>query len=72
MKSPFETCVVLLLAAGACLAQAPQPPATVDEMQYLRFLLMNIASLDHSPEAIQRFEDGIGKQSSGSTSRRRR
>jgi len=23
---------------------------------------MNIASLDHSPDAIQRFEDGIGKQ----------
>jgi hypothetical protein len=62
MKSPFQTCVVLLLAAGACFAQPPQAPASVDEMQYLRFLLMNIASLDHSPDAIQRFEDGIGKQ----------
>ncbi len=62
MKSPLQTCIVLALAAGACFAQATLPPATVDEMQYLRFLLMNIASLDHSPEAIQRFEDGIGKQ----------
>jgi hypothetical protein len=62
MKSPFQIFVFLLLALASCLAQTSQPPATVDEMQYLRFLLMNIASLDHSPDAVQRFEDGIGKQ----------
>jgi hypothetical protein len=61
MKSPFEKCAVLLLAASACFAQT-QAPATVDEMQYLRFLLMNLASLDHSRDAVQRFEDGIVKQ----------
>ncbi len=62
MKLPLHTWIVLLLAAGACFAQAPQPPATADEMQYLRFMLMNIASIDHGPDAIRRFEDGIVKQ----------
>jgi hypothetical protein len=60
MKS-FQRCVVALLAAGACFAQAPQPPATPDEMQYLRFMMMNLASLDHRPDAIQKFEDGLVK-----------
>lgn len=62
MRSALQTGIVFLLAAGACLSQPAQPPATADEMQYLRFLLLNIASLDHSPDAIRAFEDGIGKQ----------
>jgi hypothetical protein len=58
----FHACVVVLLAAGSCLAQALQAPATTDEMQYLRFLVMNLASLDHKADAIQKFEDGLVKQ----------
>ena len=61
MKVLLRTGIVLLLACVAGNAQAPQPLATVDEMQYLRFMLMNLASLDHSPDAIQRFEDGLVK-----------
>jgi hypothetical protein len=31
-------------------------------MQYLRFMLLNVASLDHSADAIQAFEDSLVKQ----------
>ena len=61
MKS-FQKWVVCLLAAGACFAQGSQPPASADEMQYLRFMMMNLASLDHHPDAVQRFEGGLVRQ----------
>lgn len=59
---PFERWVVCLLAASACFAQGSQPPASADEMQYLRFMMMNLASLDHHSDAIQKFEDSLVKQ----------
>jgi hypothetical protein len=56
----------VLLISGACFAQAPPPPvaapqqvASFEQMKYLRFILLNVASLDHSPDAIQAFEDHL-------------
>ncbi len=55
-------CPAVLLISSVCFAQTSQPPATPDEMQYLRFLLLNVASLDHSPDAVKAFEDSLVKQ----------
>ena len=41
-----------------CAAQTPPQP---DEIQHIRFMLLNIASLDHDPRAIKSFEDGLVK-----------
>lgn len=49
---------VLMLAALECAAQAPFVPS---EQQYLRFILLNIASLDHDPQAIKAFENQLVK-----------
>jgi hypothetical protein len=38
------------------------PPASVDEIKYLRFLLMKAGSIDHSADSVDRFERGIVKQ----------
>jgi hypothetical protein len=54
-------CAAVLLAS-VCLAQTSQPPATPDELQYLRFVLLNVASIDHHPNAIKTFEDLLVKQ----------
>jgi hypothetical protein len=35
------------LVSSLCLAQSSQPPATPQEVRYLRFMLLNVASLDH-------------------------
>jgi hypothetical protein len=51
-----------LLSAGVCLAQTSQRPATTDELQYLRFMLLNVASLDHSPDAVKSYEDSLVQQ----------
>ena len=37
----------------------PQPAATLDEMKYLRFVLLNVVSLDNSPAAVQSYEDHL-------------
>jgi len=50
---------VMLLASAICLGQAPPVPS---EQQYLRFILLNIASLDHDPEGIKAFESHLVKQ----------
>lgn len=54
--------LVIVLLAGLCAAQTPQPPATAEELQYFRFVLLNIASLDHHPSAVKAFEDLLVKQ----------
>ncbi len=47
--------------ASAAPATA-QPPATGDEMKFLRFLLLNVASLDHSPDSVKAYEDSFVMQ----------
>lgn len=49
---------VLMLAALVCAAQAPFVPS---EQQYLRFILLNIASLDNDPQSIKTFENQLVK-----------
>jgi hypothetical protein len=44
-------CLAALLISSVCLAQPPAQAshaATRDEIKFLRFLLLNVASLDHS------------------------
>jgi hypothetical protein len=36
-----------------------QPPASGEELIFLRFLLLNVASLDHSPDAIKAYEESL-------------
>ncbi len=50
--------IAVTLYSSLCFAQQ-QPPATAAELKYLRFLLLNVASLDHSPDAIKSFEDSL-------------
>ena len=50
---------VVLLASAICLGQAPSLPS---EQQYLRFILLDIASLDHDPNEIKAFESHLAKQ----------
>ena len=56
-----KCCVFLLLCCG-CYAQGTQAPATADELPFFRFMLTNLASLDHSPKAIGAFEASLVKQ----------
>ena len=56
----------VLVVCGYCSAslsaQGVQPAPTNDEMKYLRFMLMNVGSIDHSPDAKGRFEQGMAEQ----------
>jgi len=54
--------LAISLAVYARLVQGQQPAATKDELQYLRFLLMNMASVDAHPNSVKVFEDGLVKQ----------
>jgi hypothetical protein len=51
----------VLLVSQVLVAQAAQPPATPQEVEYLRFILLNVASLDHDPKAISSYEDSLVK-----------
>jgi hypothetical protein len=53
--------VSLGVIAAVCSAQIAQLPVTLDEMKYIRFVLLNVASLDNSPAAIQSYEDHLVK-----------
>jgi hypothetical protein len=53
--------VGVVLIAGMGWAQNLQPPATIDETKYLRFVLLNVASLDNSSSAIKSYEDHLVK-----------
>ena len=61
MKLPIKWCA-LLLVSSACYAQTSQPPATPDEMQFLRFMLMNLGSIDHDQKAVAAYEDLLIKE----------
>lgn len=54
---------LLSWACAYCINGQPGMPATVDELKYLRFLLMNVGSIDRGPESVARFELGIAKLS---------
>ena len=54
--------LAVFLISGVCQAQTPQPPVTADELQYLRFVLLNVGSVEHSPDAVQTFQDAVVKQ----------
>jgi uncharacterized protein (DUF885 family) len=55
MKQSLSIALLILGMSYGCYAQATQPPATPDELQYLSFMLMEVASIDHSPDAIHNF-----------------
>ncbi len=50
-----------VLIAGMGYAQSSRPPVASDEMKYLRFVLLNVSSLDNSPAAIKSYEDHLVK-----------
>jgi hypothetical protein len=58
----LSKCCILLFLCSCCHAQGNQAPATPDELQYFRFMLMNVGSIDHSPGAIKNYEDGLVRQ----------
>jgi uncharacterized protein (DUF885 family) len=47
--------VPFLALSFGCYAQSAQPSATPDEVKYFTFVLMQVASLDHSPDGIRSF-----------------
>jgi hypothetical protein len=54
-----------LEASGSPVAPPPataQPPASGVELVFLRFLLLNVASLDHSPDTVKAYEDSLVMQ----------
>ena len=60
--------LAVLLISSVCLGQtapvsAPPPStairATASQMKYLRFLLLNVGSVDHSPDAVKSFEGSL-------------
>lgn len=61
MRIVRKCCVFVLFCCG-CYAQVAQPLATTDELSFFRFMLMNLASLDHSPKAIDAYEASLVKQ----------
>src|SRR6266567_8597700 len=61
MKRFMKACAFAVLCF-AWYAQAQQVPATQDELQYFRFMLMNLASLDHGTKAINMFEASLRPQ----------
>jgi hypothetical protein len=54
--------LLLLSLSAACYAQSSQPPATADELQFFRFMLMNVGSIDHHPNAVAAYEASLVKQ----------
>ena len=48
-----------VLTSGLCSAQNSTQP---DELQFLRHILLNVASLDHDSGSIKAFEDSLAKQ----------
>lgn len=45
--------LVLMLLATSLFGQGAQRPATSDELDYLRFLLLNMGSIDRDPNATK-------------------
>jgi hypothetical protein len=60
----YRTCLALVLFTGLCQAQPNvfTPPAVSPQtLRYLRFVLLNVGSLDHDPTAIAAYEDSLVK-----------
>jgi hypothetical protein len=53
---------IVTVAVCIVLYAQPPPPVIPEELQYLRFVILNIASLDHSTDAVKSFEDMLVKQ----------
>ena len=63
-------CFAICTLAGVCLAQTavkavpstpPTAPAPLAQLKYIRFMLLNVASLDHDAKAIAAYEDSLVK-----------
>jgi hypothetical protein len=61
MKSYLRIWWAVIVIPCSCFAQVGQPPATLDELQYLRFMLMSVASIDHHSRSAKTYEDGLIK-----------
>jgi hypothetical protein len=55
----LKSCCVFALFCFGCFAQATQSPATAEELQFFRFMLMNVASVDHDQGAIEAYESSL-------------
>jgi len=54
-------CLTATIALAA-FGQSSQSPATTNELQYFRFMLMNLASIDHGVDAIALYERALIRQ----------
>ena len=61
MTHNIRVAALIWLSAG-CYAQSSQPLATPDELGYFRYMLLNLASIDHSQESVQRYEENLLSQ----------
>ncbi len=63
-ETRFSTAVLagVLLSAFCCHAQTVQPAATPSELKYLRFLLMQMGSIDQHPGARTAYERNLVRQ----------
>ena len=43
-------------------SQPVQPSATTEELQFLRFMLMSVGSIDHDPDAVRGYKEALVKQ----------
>ena len=62
MKSIRNAVSLLFLGLFATSAQQTQSPPMPSELQYFRFILINLANPEHSAEANRLFENGLVKQ----------
>ncbi len=58
----FANLLCSCLILGGCYAQTSQAPATPDELQHFRFMLMSLASLDHGQSVNKLYDDYLVKQ----------
>jgi hypothetical protein len=59
MKSLLSSACVLIAISLTCRAQGSQPPVTQAQLQYFRYMLMNLGSVDHSQDSISSFEASL-------------
>ena len=58
MRFPKVGCIFLLACCG-CYGQASQAAANADELHFFEFMLMNVASIDHSPKEVAAYEASL-------------
>lgn len=54
-----RACCMLVLFSVATFAQLTQSSVTSDELRYLRFLLMNVGTIDHSAKSVEAYEASL-------------